>query len=371
MPGIGYHLYRLDFSGIEQPVQPASVKVAKNLLENEWVRIVIDTTTGYISSYFDKKNNRELLRQPAAVPIVLNDWDDTWGHKIEAYDQEVGRFRNAVVTIMEEGPERARLQIKSTYGNSFVVQDFALHSGSAALDCKVTVNWHELFRVLKLGFPTVLNSGKLTYSIPYGFIERAMNGNEEPGQVWIDVSGADSKGAFGFALLNDSKCSYSAKDGELRLTVLHSTAWSHHNPAVVSEKDGYRYMEQGIHEFAYRLLPHEGDWREGDVARKAESFLSRPVALIAANHAGKLPTSDELVSVSAKNVAVSVAKMAEDGKALVLRCVELYGKEAVGKINVKPLGKEIELKMRPCEIKTFLVPLEKGKQVKVVNALEE
>ncbi len=371
VPSLGYQLYRLDFSGKEEPAQPASVKAGKDLLENELVRVTFDTTTGYIASYFDKKNNRELLRRPAAVPIVLNDWDDTWGHKIVAYDREVGRFSSAVVNVMEEGPERARLQVKSHYGNSFIVQDFALHSGSAALDCKVTVDWHELARVLKLGFPTVLSEGRLTYSIPYGFIERAMNGDEEPGQTWIDLSGSDSQGTFGFALLNDSKCGYSAKDGELRLTVLHSTAWSHHNPAVVSEKDGYRYMEQGIHEFSYRLLPHEGDWKAGDVARKAESFLSRPQALVAASHSGKLPASEALVSVSTENVAVSVAKMAEDGKALVLRCVELYGQEANGKIHVKPLGKEIDLKMRPCEIKTFWVPMEKGKQVKVVNALEE
>ncbi|HUU29333.1 MAG TPA: glycoside hydrolase family 38 C-terminal domain-containing protein [archaeon] len=371
VPSLGYQIYRLDFSGKEKPLMQAGVKVDKWALENDWVRVSFDPITGYISSYFDKKNGRELLNKPAAVPLVMNDWDDTWGHRIVAYDQEVGRFEKATLTMMEEGSERGRIQVKSFYGSSFVVQDFALHRDSPELGCRVTVDWHEHYRVLKLGFPISVSKGELTYSIPYGFIEREMDGEEEPGQTWIDVSGSDAKGAFGVALLNDSKYGYSVKDGEIRLTVLHSTAWSDHTTEVFEEADGYRFMEQGIHEFTYCLVPHAGDFRHGDIARKAEGYLTPPVRLLTTNHAGKLAKRDAFISVSAPNVSVTVVKMSEKGDALVLRCVELHGKEAKGKIDIKPLGKAFDFTMKPCEIKTYLVPLEKNEQVKVVNALEE
>jgi len=371
VPSLGYQLYRLDFSGKEKRIIKTGVKVDKLTLENDWVRISFDSSTGYISSYFDKKINRELLSKPAAVPVVLNDWDDTWGHRIVAYDQELGRFGNANLMVMEEGPERGRIQVKSTYGNSFIIQDFALHRGSPELECKVTVNWHEHYRVLKIGFPTSLNKGKLTYSIPYGFIEREMNGEEEPGQTWIDISGSDSKGAFGIALFNDSKCGYSVKDGEIRLTIFHSTAWSDHEQDVFDETDGYRFMEQGIHEFSYCFVPHEGDWRQGDIARKAEEYLTPPVSLLTTNHIGKLAKQDSFAAVSAPNVSITVVKMAEDDDALVLRCVELHGKETKTMMEIKSLGRTIDFTMKPCEIKTFLVPLDEKKPVKIVNVIEE
>ena len=197
IPAFGYEIFRMDFSNKKKSVKSdEQVKVTENSLENEFVKIEFDRQTGCISSYFDKKNNRELLSRPGAVPIVLNDPGDTWGHNIEAYNQVTGQFEKPEFTILETGPERAVLQVKTYYNNSFIIQNFSLYINSGELDCMVTLDWHELQKMLKMSFPTVLTTGKLTYSIPYGFIERPMNGNEEPGQTWIDLSGNDGKGSI-------------------------------------------------------------------------------------------------------------------------------------------------------------------------------
>jgi len=373
IPAFGYEIFRMDFDNINKPVKSVEkVKVTENSLENEFVKIIFDKQTGYISSYFDKKNNRELFSKPGAVPMVLNDPGDTWGHNIEAYNQVTGQFIKPEFTILEAGPVRASLQVKMYYGNSFIVQNFSLYQNSRELDCMVTVDWHEIQKMLKMSFPTVLPEGVLTYSIPYGFIERPMNGNEEPGQTWIDISGNDPRGTFGISLLNDSKCGYSIKNGDMQLTVLHSTAWSHHIPDTIYPDDGTRYMEQGIHEFTYKLIPHTGDWRDGNIAGKSEEYLMKPIVFLTSNHPGPLPKKNSFITLTGKGISVSAAKIAEDGNGWVLRCIELNGKETKARIEIKSLNKSVDFTMKPCEIKTFLIPINKiAGGFKEVNVLED
>jgi alpha-mannosidase len=369
LPSLGYAMYYLDFSRTPVASPSPGAKAENYALENGLVRVAFDEKSGAIRSYFDKAASRELLRAPAQA-IVLRDPDDTWGHNIISYDQEVGRFGAASFKTVESGPDRVRLQVRMSYGNSSILQDYTLYRSSPVLYCRISVDWNEFYKVLKLGFPTVTTQGTLTYSVPYGFIERPMNGEEEPGQTWVDVSGRDSGGAFGLALFNDSKCGYSVKDGEIRLTVLHSTAWSHHMPQKLAESDGYRLNDTGVHEFSYALLPHAADWRAGDVARRAESFGMRPVVVLTDRHRGEWEARREFLRISSPHVAASVLKMAEKENALVLRLVELHGREAAGELSGTILAKLLPFKLGPCQIKTYLLPLEKGKAPRETNLLE-
>ncbi len=369
-PSFGYSLYYLDF-GAAKPAAPARrVRLEGNVLENDFARVVFDETSGAIRSYYDKAAGRELLAAPARA-IVLTDPGDTWGHHIDAYDKEVGRFGAAKFRVVESGPVRARLQVETSFGRSVLLQDYVLYASGPDLRCRATVDWHEFYKVLKLGFPTRAAKGTLTYSIPYGFIERPMDGKEEPGQTWVDVSGRDDRGAFGVALLNDSKCGYSVKGGEVRLTVLRSPAWSHHVPQAVDEREGYRLMDIGTHEFSYALLPHAGDWREGDVARRAESFGMPAMTILTDAHPGAWPGSRELLLVSSPQVSATVVKLAERGNALAVRLVELHGREASGEIACPLLDKPYRFKIGPCQIKTILLPFEKGRAPRETNLLED
>ena len=43
--------------------------------------------------------------------------------------------------------------------------------------------------MLKISFPVNITDPVATYEIPYGYIERPVNGEEEPGQQWLDIFG--------------------------------------------------------------------------------------------------------------------------------------------------------------------------------------
>ena len=119
-------------------------------------------------------------------------------------------------------------------GTRQLAQEFTLYRGLDVIEVRVTVDWHEQFKALALSFPVDLRFFKATYEIPYGQIERPADGEEEPGQSWIDLSGeARAAGVpYGLSLLNDGKYSFSVTDRDMRMTVLRSPIYAHHDPTV-------------------------------------------------------------------------------------------------------------------------------------------
>jgi len=130
-------------------------------------------------------------------------------------------------------------------------------------------------------------------------------------------------------------------------------------------------MEQGVHEFSYKLVPHAGDWRIANIPRKGEEQLLPSLIFHANSHKGELPSQNSFVSTNLNNVLITVVKKTEESDGLVLRCVELHGYSAQETIVMKPLKRQFDFTINPCEIKTFLVTLEASKEVFEVNLLEE
>src|SRR6185436_14766468 len=103
-----------------------------------------------------------------------------------------------------------------------------------------------------------------------GTIERGNNTPdryEVPAQKWADLTATD--GAYGAAVLNDSKYGWDKpSDDVLRLTLLH-TARPRASPYQGSN-------DLGHHRFVYAIAGHKGDWRAGRVPARAAA-LNQPL----------------------------------------------------------------------------------------------
>src|SRR5262249_7341872 len=153
------------------------------------------------------------------------------------------------------------------------------------------------------------------------------NGEEEPAQNWVDLSGTarDTGDTYGLSILNDGKYSFDCYVRDIGMTVLRSPIYAHHDPKVPEPDGHYSFQDQGIQQFNYTLLPHAGSWERAATVKAAWELNQKPVALNATFHAGKLPQTDSYLNVDAENVIVSVVKQAEDNTDLVLRCYETGG----------------------------------------------
>jgi alpha-mannosidase len=371
LPAMGYRTYRV----LTQPARTASspMLATETVLENGRFRLEIDPETGYIKSLLDKHLNFEVFKGAAARPDVLHDRSDTWSHGETIFHQVVGAFTARRVRLVEHGPVKSVIRVESGYGKSTLLQEFTLYQELDRIDVHVTVDWQEQFKVLKLRFPTNLHFPKATYETAYGHIERATNGEEDPGQNWLDLSGTikESNTPYGLSLLNDGKYSFSVKEREMSLTVLRSPIYAHHDPYVPSDEGRYVFMDQGLQRFTYALLPHAGGWEQAGTVKRGWELNQQPVAIIESYHAGPLPMTDSYLAVDRENVIVNVIKRHEDSQDLILRAYETEKAATRATIRLPQLGRVFAADFGPCEIKTFRVPLDPELPVAETNLLED
>ncbi len=370
LPALGYRTYRVLTQPAQLPTQ--SMDATDTVLENSRFRLEIDPQTGYIKGLLDKHLNFELFKGAAARPDVLHDPTDTWSHGETTFRDVVGAFTARRVRLIEHGPVKSVIRVESEYGRSVLMQDFTMYRELDRIDVHVTVDWREQFKVLKLRFPTNLHFPKVTYETAYGHIERAANGEEDPGQNWVDLSGTvkETNVMYGLSLLNDGKYSYSVKEKELSLTVLRSPIYAHHDPYVPSADGRYVFMDQGIQRFTYSLLPHEGGWESAGTVKRGWELNQPPVPIVETYHAGPLPMADSYLSVDQENVLVTVVKRHEDSDDLIIRAYETDKAATRATIRLPRFGRNVEADFGPCEIKTFRVPLDPQRPVVETNLLE-
>ncbi|MBO9606640.1 MAG: alpha-mannosidase [Paenibacillaceae bacterium] len=375
LPAMGYRVYKLRTTAGEARIQIAPVKANDYALENGRFRLEFDPQTGFISSLHDKKLAFEVFRPEnggAARPVVIEDRSDTWSHNVFHFNKAIGDFRATSVKRVEHGPVKSVVRVTSAYGSSKLVQDFTMYRELDYIDVKVTVDWREQFKMLKLVFPMNFVFTRQTYEIPYGFKEREHNGEEEPGQAWIDYGGiARDKGVtYGCSIANDAKYSYSIANKELAITVLRSAIYAHHDPTVPEENGHYSFIDQGIQTFHYRIMPHDGNWEEAGTVKRTQELIQRPVSVIETYHKGELPQTDSFLSVDKDNIIVGAMKNSEDGDDLIVRLYETAKTATEATIALPKWGRTIKAKFGPCEIKTFRVPKDPEAPVVEVNLIE-
>jgi alpha-mannosidase len=376
LPALGYRTYRLIENGESYKKESSKQKLeaTDTTLENQFFRLEIDKASGCIASLRDLNAGLEVFSGQAARAVVLDDPSDTWGHNYYVWNQEIGEFIASDVRLVEFGPVKAMIRVTSYYESSRLIQEFCMVPGKDQIDVKVTVDWREHYKMLKLRFPVNVKFMKVTRDIAYGHIETFANGEEFPFQHWVDVSGTarEKEMSYGFSLMNDAKYSLDVNNRDIGMTILRSPAYAHHIPAEIKPDEHYHYMDQGLQTFHYSLYPHTGNWESSNTVHRAVELNQKPTALYATFHPeGKLPQADSFIQVSPDNVMVTVLKQAEDGADLILRAVETIGAATQATIQLAHAGRTIEGIFQPCEIKTIRVPKDGQLPIVETNLLEE
>ena len=368
LPPLGYRQLRLSDGNTH--TDEHRVRATVNKLENEYllVNFSTDGTIGII----ERKNGKKLFAggETGCRAVVIDDPSDTWSHDVKTYADEIGAFGNATIKVLENGPLRATIRSISTYGASTLTIDWMLYAGARNLEARLTLDWHEHLKMLKFSFPVDVASPSATYETPYGFIERATNGNEDPGQRWIDLSGIRDGSNYGLTIMNDAKYGYNVVDNDLRISVVRSAVYAHHRPKVLDMTAEYLWMDQGIQSFRMLLIPHAGSWKEHNIVRIAEEFMSPSVLIYQGIHDGSMPKADSFLAVDSPNVVVSAIKQSEDGEDLIIRCVEASGIQTDATLDLRFAGRKWTGRFRPFEIKSLRINQNSG-NIKEVNLLEE
>jgi alpha-mannosidase len=345
VPTLGYETYFVREARQIEASAPsgAEVKATPSRLENEFVRVEVDSQTGCITSLFDKRSKREALAKSESdtggpADKVCGNLLQTFADNPKEYDawnidadfekQHWDLDKADDVKLAEAGPLRAVIRVKHHFQNSTFVQDITLYAGVPRVDVKMQTEWREKHILLKVGFPVSVHSKTATFEIPYGAIERPTTRAtpeeqaqfEVPAQHWADLSDEQ----HGLSLLNNCKYGYDAKANVLRLSLLRSPAWP--DP----------HADEGHHEFTYSVYAHGGTWREADTVRRGYELNYNLIATQVQNHTGDLAPSHSFLQIAGGNVVLTAMKWAEDRDAMILRFYEWAGSEADITLQLPP-----------------------------------
>jgi alpha-mannosidase len=323
VPSLGYKLYRLIPAGTA-PAGAEGPRAAAGEFENEFLKVRLDPKTGWITSLYDKAAKREVLAGPGNVLEAVVDEPkemSAWELGLKGLAGRVGET-GAVVELVESGPVRTVVRVKSRFRDSTFEQDLTLTRGLPRLDVRTRLDWQERNIMIKAAFPLAVKTPAARFEIPYGSIVRPTDGTEVPALRWIDV--AEASGEYGAALLNDSKYGFDVKGGVMRLSVVHGATYP--DPEA----------DRGRHELLYALLPHRGDWQAADVTRRGLEFNNPLIARAPLVHGGTLPPVHSFVKAGPAGVIVSALKkeMGYAERGLILRLYETKGEKAEARIEL-------------------------------------
>jgi alpha-mannosidase len=301
-----------------------------NWLENAWLRVEVDTTTGEITRLFDKRSRREALAQGARANVlqVFGDVPKEWDAWDIGYTGEQWAVTETAGVRRHAGADEARLGFTRRWGHSTFTQSLVLGREAPYVDVVNDVEWHETHKLLKVAFTLAVSPDSATYEIPYGTIGRSCRPRtqaerakyEASGQRWADLS--DS--SYGVSILNDSKYGWDCHGNVLRLSLLRSPLW----PDSLADR--------GHHQFRFAIYPHAGDWRAARTERLAAEYNTPVLVAREAAHAGALGRGVAFATVDAPGVELTWVKRAEDSDALVLRVVEWAGRPASATVTLRP-----------------------------------
>lgn len=270
--------------------------------------------SGELTSLFDIENNREALGRFGNRLTVFEDISiqfDAWNLDIDHLQKQEVIDNLVSFEVIEAGALQLRVELAYRYHSSQITQSIIFYSNSRRIDFVTTANWHQKHKFLKALFDVNVFSGKATYDIQFGNVERNNHFStswdwakfEVCAHKWMDISESN----YGVALLNDCKYGHSAKDSIIAISLIKCSDWPDTS------------ADEGNHSFTYSLLPHSGTWRQADVQQQAE-MLNTPLEAIA----GEILNAS-LFKISNTNISVDTVKLAEAGDEVILRLHEYKG----------------------------------------------
>jgi alpha-mannosidase len=335
VPPVGYAVY--DVIPAESPTRfnDGLLKVSESSLENDRY-IVRLNASGDVSGIFDKRVRRELLSAPARLAFQTERPRDWPAWNMDWADQQKpprGYVSGpAKIRVVERGPVRVAVEVERESEGSKFVQTIRLATEGLVggpggrVEFANSIDWKSEAAALKATFPLTAANPEATYNWDVGTIKRGNNDErkyEVPSHQWFDLT--DKSEVYGVTVLSDCKYGSDKPDDKtLRLTLLFTpglgtgNGWEFHDQTT---------QDWGHHEFVYGLAGHAGDWRCAQTDWQAQRLNQPLIAFESPSHAGALGKNFSLMNVSNSRVRVLALKKAEETNEVVVRFVELDGKD--------------------------------------------
>ncbi|NIA30080.1 MAG: alpha-mannosidase, partial [Actinobacteria bacterium] len=356
----------------------------KIVFKTDDIHFVINTKTGFVDKY--EINGFNFLRENALRPIVMMDSPDSWGESVTSFPELAGEFKLASseevnlfaglpacsidpIHVIEDGNVRSVIEVALKYNHSVIWQRYKLPKRGTEVEVEIRVLWNEKDRMLKFSVPTRLQNAEYLGQVAYGVQKLPMNGDEAVAQKWVAVASPEHDLAL--TCINDSIYGSDYKDGELRLSLLRSPAYSALpiGDREIIPRDRYiPRMDQGEH--LYRFWFNAGQLKDRMEAIDREALVKNETPVVLSFFpSGKGKKNDPAVILSDSAVQITAIKLAEDNDDLIIRLFEPTGQKRTTQLSLPALSFSQEITLHPFEIITVRINTTSGKAL-FVDLLE-
>lgn len=326
VPAVGYAVYDVRISGSSKH---SVISSDASVLENSIYKLSLDQN-GDVVSLFDKKNNKELVKEGKAIRLALFTDNKSyvwpaWEIKKTTIDTIPQSITDDVkITVLENGILRKSICVEKRYGESNFKQYIRMYEGSRAdrIDFYNEVDWQSTNSLLKAEFPLNVTNQNATYDLGLGSIERGNNTTtayEVYAHQWTDLTDRDN--SYGVTVLNDCKYGWDKPDDNtIRLTLLNT-------PGTNKRYIYQNKQDLGYHTFTYSLVGHSGKLEKPEAVRKSDLLNQKLKAFSTEKHQGALGKEFSFASSSNNNVIIKAIKKAENSDEYVVRVYEIGGEK--------------------------------------------
>ena len=306
-------------------------------LENEFLRVRLDPSSGGIASLLDKRTDREWTPNGKLTGVLQYCIEDNSGMTawvIGAFLKREDLLDSGTLKKTQNGPYVQTFRWTRTINETTIALDITLRLGIPRVEFRLHVDWREIGHPgrgiphLKVRFPLAVKTPQPRYEIPFGSINRDLSGGEEvPALRWADLSEEDGQGV---TLVNSSKYGFNVDGDSLNMTLLRASI------------DPDPLPDLGEHTIEYALVPHGEGWSVGDCMQAGEEMNIPLVVTSCSFHEGNLPPTMSLVAKENQNVRLASMKKCQDSgdgrhrDAFILRLVEVDGMETETKLTLAP-----------------------------------
>ena len=376
LPPMGYQQFWLHLTGAPRPVAGDDSLAARHdehpsghVLTNALLEIGVDATTGLVHRLVDGRTGRQWLRAEGIRCVIVDDASDTWSHGVQSYDGTEHAWAFEGFDVVQSGPVRAAVRGRFHFEDSTLTKEVSLYRGQPFVDVRITVDWRGRHQLVKLVVPLEVHDAQCAAGAPYGAVERAVSGHEDPMVHWVDVSEGGGEG--GVTCTVAGTYGYDAHGGRLRLTLLRSPRVADHGLGWGADDPyGYPYLDQGVHDFHIRLHPHEHGWSNATPVRWAEEHLLEPPMTLDTWHRGPLGPSASALRITEGSAVVSALKRAESGAGSVARVWESSGRPTRAVIAFGSRPTPWEATMGPHQVMTVFVPDDPSAPLRTIDLCE-
>ena len=292
------------------------------VMENALVRAVVNKR-GEVTSFILKKSGREFaagaMNRFRLFKDVPRRWDG-WDIDSNYVYQEIEGAYGIRVEPVSDGIE-AVLKVTGKLLDSTYTQYIRLAKDSKRIEFETEVDWKELHRLLKVGFPVDVYAENAINEMQFGYVERPTHRSRPYDKERFEVCNhrytALRDNSHGAAIMNDCKYGISVNENSMELTLLRSGAC----PDLRTDNR--------VHNFTYAFTAWEGDFASADVVKQGYELGIKPAVV----QGGALDTS--YLSVDNDNIIIDTVKMAEDGSGdIIVRLYESKKAAASTKLHV-------------------------------------